>query len=160
MAAGVSSREALAPWTEQVAELGAALVEARTEAIALLAPAFAERAGELGLPDARLVYAGEPPTVAALEARLDRDVERGATGLGPHLDDIAIVSGPRDLRSFGSQGEQRLAVLALLLAEAEAIVERVGVAAAPPARRRALRARSLPAAASSASASPRPGRRS
>jgi DNA replication and repair protein RecF len=128
VAAGISTREALTPWTEQVAELGAALVEARTEAIALLAPAFAERAGELGLPEARLVYAGEPPTAAALEARLDRDVERGTTGLGPHLDDVAIVSGPRDLRSFGSQGEQRLAVLALLLAEAEAIAERVGVA--------------------------------
>jgi len=37
---------------------------------------------------------------------------------------VAIVSGSRDLRQFGSQGEQRLAVLALLLAEAELIVER------------------------------------
>src|SRR5207302_11151402 len=43
------------------------------------------------------------------------------TGLGPHLDDVQILSGTRDLRSFGSQGEQRLAVLALLLAEAEVI---------------------------------------
>ena len=129
VALGLSSREALAPWTEQVVELGVALVEARTEAIALLAPAFAERAGELGLPEAKLVYGGEPPTVAGLEARLDKDVDRGATGLGPHLDDVAIVSGQRDLRSFGSQGEQRLAVLALLLAEAQAITERLG---APP----------------------------
>ena len=48
-----------------------------------------------------------------------RDLERGTTGLGPHLDDVLIASGDRDLRSFGSQGEQRLAVLALLLAEAE-----------------------------------------
>jgi len=128
VAAGLSSRDALTPWTERVAALGRALVEARTEAIALLAPDFAERAGELGLPEARLAYSGEPPTTEALDARLDRDVERGSTGLGPHLDDVAIVSGPRDLRSFGSQGEQRLAVLALLLAEAEAIVERLGVA--------------------------------
>ena len=77
--------------------------------------------------DASLGYDGEPPTIAALEARLDRDLERGATGLGPHLDDIAIRSGDRDLRTFGSQGEQRLAVLALLLAEAELIAERRGV---------------------------------
>ena len=41
------------------------------------------------------------------------------TGLGPHLDDVLIASGDRDLRQFGSQGEQRLAVLSLLLAEAE-----------------------------------------
>ena len=43
---------------------------------------------------------------------------------GPHLDEIGIKSGDRDLRTFGSQGEQRLAVLALLLAEAELIGER------------------------------------
>jgi DNA replication and repair protein RecF len=126
--AGFSSRAALEPWTEQVASLGRALVEARREAISTLAPAFAERAGELGLPQARLQYAGEPPSEEALELRLERDLERGTTGLGPHLDDVAILSGPRELRSFGSQGEQRLAVLSLLLAEAEVIVARTGIA--------------------------------
>jgi DNA replication and repair protein RecF len=125
-AAGFSSRDALAPWTEQVATLGAELVEARGEVLAALAPGFAERADELGLPATRMTYDGEPPTVAALEARLDRDVERGATGLGPHLDDVALTSGARDLRNFGSQGEQRLTVLALLLAEAELIADRRG----------------------------------
>ena len=114
------------PWTERVAALGRDLVEARHEVVARLAPEFAERAGELGLPVARMTYAGDPPTVEALEARLDRDVERGATGLGPHLDDVVLTSGTRDLRSFGSQGEQRLTVLALLLAEAELIAERRG----------------------------------
>jgi DNA replication and repair protein RecF len=125
---GYSSRDALAPWTEQVATLGRALVEARSEVIASLAPGFADRAGELGLPAARMNYEGEPPTVEALEARLDRDLERGSTGLGPHLDDVLLTSGSRDLRSFGSQGEQRLTVLALLLAEAELIAERRGYA--------------------------------
>jgi DNA replication and repair protein RecF len=94
----------------------------------VLAPGFAERAGELGLPAARMTYAGEPPTADALEARLDRDLDRGSTGLGPHLDDVALTSGTRDLRSFGSQGEQRLTVLALLLAEAELIADRRGFA--------------------------------
>jgi DNA replication and repair protein RecF len=98
------------------------------EVIAQLAPGFAARAEELGLPSARMTYEGEPPTPAALEARLDRDVERGTTGLGPHLDDILLSSGARDLRSFGSQGEQRLTVLALLLAEAELIAEQRGFA--------------------------------
>ena len=126
VAGGYSSRDALAPWTEQVASLGRALVEARSEVLAALAPGFAERAGELGLPAARMTYDGEPPTADALEARLDRDLERGSTGLGPHLDDVALTSGARDLRSFGSQGEQRLTVLALLLAEAELIAARRG----------------------------------
>jgi DNA replication and repair protein RecF len=127
VAAGFSSREALEPWTEQVATLGRELVEARMETLSTMAPGFAERAEELGLPVARLVYSGEPPTQEELEARLDRDLDRGSTGLGPHLDDVALMSGTRDLRSFGSQGEQRLTVLALLLAEAELIAERRGL---------------------------------
>jgi DNA replication and repair protein RecF len=123
---GYSTRAALEPWTERVATLGRELVAARTEALALLGAAFAERAGELGLPGATLAYLGESSSAAALEARLDRDVERGATGLGPHLDDVAIAAADRDLRRFGSQGEQRIAVLSLLLAEAEAIADRRG----------------------------------
>jgi DNA replication and repair protein RecF len=128
VSAGFSSRDAVSPWTGQVATLGSELVEARMEVIAQLAPGFAARAEELGLPSARMTYEGEPPTVVTLEARLDRDVERGTTGLGPHLDDVLLSSGSRDLRSFGSQGEQRLTVLALLLAEAELIMERRGFA--------------------------------
>jgi DNA replication and repair protein RecF len=124
---GLSSRDALSPWTTRVAELGTALVEARREAVALLEPGFAETARELGLEAARLEYDAEPPTVEELEARLDRDVDRGTTGLGPHLDDVALLAGTRDLRGFGSQGEQRLTVLSLLLAEAALIGERRGV---------------------------------
>ena len=116
---GLSGRDALDPWTEQVAVLGAELVARRRETLAVLGPPFAERAEELGLLAARLGYDAEPPTREALDARLDRDLERGATGVGPHLDDVLIGSGERDLRQYGSQGEQRLAVLSLLLAEAE-----------------------------------------
>jgi len=120
---GLSTRDALAPWNERVAELGAELVEARRRVLDLLSPGFAERAGELGLEAATLEYRGEPVTLEALESRIDRDLERGATGLGPHLDEIAVLADTRDLRSFGSQGEQRLAVLSLLLAEADLIAE-------------------------------------
>lgn len=129
VAGGWSTRDALAPWTEQVASLAAELVAARREALTLLGQPFAERAAELGLADAALRYDAEAPSAADLDARLDRDLERGVTGLGPHLDDVTIASGDRDLRSFGSQGEQRLAVLALLLAEAELVADRRG---APP----------------------------
>jgi DNA replication and repair protein RecF len=115
----LAAADVLPPWTERVAEAGAALVDARRAVLDRLAPSFAERAGELGLPAAQLAYDAEPPTVAALEARLQRDIDRGVTGLGPHLDDVLVTSDGRDLRQFGSQGEQRLAILSLLLAEAE-----------------------------------------
>jgi DNA replication and repair protein RecF len=121
--ARLSDRAALEPWTERIARLGTTLVEARRATLETLAPAFAARADELGLPDARLGYDAAPPTREALEARLAQDIERGTTGLGPHLDDVLVASGDRDLRQFGSQGEQRLAVLSLLLAEAELLPE-------------------------------------
>ena len=123
---GSSTRDALAPWNEQVSRLGAELVTGRQAVVAALQPRFAERAEELGLPQAELRYEGEAPTAAQLEERVDRDLERGATGLGPHLDDLGVLSAERDLRTFGSQGEQRLAVLALLLGEAELLEERRG----------------------------------
>jgi DNA replication and repair protein RecF len=126
IAQGASSRAALAPWNDQVSRLGAALVEGRAETVAELQPRLRERAGELGLAEAELRYEADPPTVEELEARTERDLERGTTSLGPHLDDVGILSAGRDLRAFGSQGEQRLAVLALLLAEAELLEERRG----------------------------------
>ena len=129
VAAGFSDREALSPWTQQVAELGLALVGARQDALVLLREPFAETAAELGLPAAKLVYDAEPPTAEQLDRLLPRDLERGTTGAGPHLDEIGIQSAARDLRAFGSQGEQRLAVLSLLLAEATLIADR---RAAPP----------------------------
>jgi DNA replication and repair protein RecF len=116
---GLSGRDAIEPWTTQVAALAAELVERRRDTLAALAPGFARHADALGLPDAVLGYDAVAPTVADLGARLQRDVDRGSTGLGPHLDDVLVASGTRDLRQFGSQGEQRLAVLALLLAEAD-----------------------------------------
>jgi DNA replication and repair protein RecF len=124
--AGFSTRDAISPWTAQVAELGDALVRARREAIELLSRAFTEAAGDLGLAAAALTYDGEPPTVATLDARLEGDIERGVTGIGPHLHELRIDAGGRDLRVFGSQGEQRMSVLGLVLAEAEVLRDRSG----------------------------------
>ena len=126
---GASTREAVEPWTEQVATLGAELDAARAGLAALLAPGFAAHAAALGLADASFAYEEQGLTARGLAGRLDRDLERGTTGLGPHLRDVEIRAGERELRGFGSQGEQRTAVLALVLAEAGALAERRG---APP----------------------------
>lgn len=115
---GFAMRDILAPWTSRVAELGTALVEARRSLIDALSPGFHARLAELGLERGALSYSGEPPTVSLLEHRLDADIAAGTTGLGPHRDDVRVVAEGHDLRSFGSQGQQRLALLALLLAEA------------------------------------------
>jgi DNA replication and repair protein RecF len=120
---GLAGADVVSPWTDRVATAGAELVAARHAALELLALPFAERAGELGLPDAQLRYEGDQPSLEELESRLQRDIDRGTTGTGPHLHDVLITSAGRDLRQFGSQGEQRLSVLSLLLAEAELLPE-------------------------------------
>jgi DNA replication and repair protein RecF len=118
---GASSLDALRPWTASVVSLGEALVEARQTALARLAEPFARIAGELGLDDASIAYEGDAPTATELDRRLERDLERGLTGAGPHLHEVRVEAGGRELRVYGSQGEQRMAVLGLVLAEAEAL---------------------------------------
>jgi DNA replication and repair protein RecF len=119
-----STLDAVAPWTESVATLGTELVRARREALELLAAPLESCASSLGLDDLSASYEGEPPTAEALVARIEHDLRRGVTGLGPHLHEIRIAAAGRDLRVYGSQGEQRAAVLALVLAEASALGDR------------------------------------
>jgi len=124
--AGLSSRDAVAPWTAQLSRLGSELDAARAAAVAELAPGFAAHGETLGLASATLRYEERGLTPEELDARLQRDLERGTTGAGPHLRDVDLLAGTRDLRSFGSQGEQRAAVLALVLAEAALLADRRG----------------------------------
>jgi DNA replication and repair protein RecF len=127
--AGVSTGEAVAPWSERVSALGSELDAARARLAAELEPGFSRHAALLGLSGATVSYEERGLPLEELEARLDRDLDRGTTGAGPHLRDVEIRAGERDLRSFGSQGEQRTAVLALLLAEAAVLGDSRG---APP----------------------------
>jgi DNA replication and repair protein RecF len=124
--ANLSSADALVPWTDQVVELGRELVNGRRAVLDALGEPFARLTRTFGLDAGRLAYEGAPPTRAELDDRLARDLERGTTSAGPHLHDVGILAGDRDLRSYGSQGEQRLSVLSLLLAEAELIAARRG----------------------------------
>src|SRR4051812_40436791 len=83
-AGGYSSRDAIAPWTEQVATLGRRLVEARTEGVAWLSPLFSPRGGGLGVPCPREDLQGGPPADETPRARPRRGPGRGKAGRGPH----------------------------------------------------------------------------
>jgi DNA replication and repair protein RecF len=128
--AGRAGRGSLPAWDAEVARHGVALRDHRAEACALLAEPFTRAAEDLGLAGvAALRY--RPRTAAEdaealaqeLAERTDGDVERGFTGHGPHRDEILLQREGRELRVFGSQGEQRLGLLALLLAEREALAQ-------------------------------------
>jgi DNA replication and repair protein RecF len=125
---GRGSRQSLASWNAQLAAHGVALMRDREQAIEAVADLFRQASGALGLDgDPSLAYrprsrARDPEELAAeLAEHLESDLERGFTGHGPHRDDVVTLREGRDLRTYGSQGQQRLALLALLLAERETI---------------------------------------
>jgi DNA replication and repair protein RecF len=55
--------------------------------------------------------------LAKLESRRSRELAAGNTLYGPHRDDLRLLTNGRDLRLYGSRGQQRSAALALKLAE-------------------------------------------
>lgn len=125
---GVSSPSTLSTWDTELAEQGVRLMIDRAEAVELLAPRFAELGALLGLPDGpTLRYRPRSSALDAatlieeLAARQPADIERGFTAHGPHRDDIALGHGGRSLRRYGSQGQQRVALLALLFAERDVL---------------------------------------
>ena len=127
LAGGYGTPEDLRIWDAGLARAAAPLIEARAEAVAELAAPFAAAAAELGLEDAELEYAPraagtEEEIQAGLEERRDQDIRLGRSSWGPHLDELKLTSGSRSLRRFGSQGQQRAALLALLFAEREALL--------------------------------------
>jgi len=125
---GRASASSLPAWDAELARHAIALRDDRAAAVALLVPRFAALAGDLGLGgEAELRYRPRSRALDAaqlaeeLAARTESDLERGFTGHGPHRDDLGLLRGGRELRTYGSQGEQRLALLALLLAERETL---------------------------------------
>ena len=125
---GAVTRSSLGTWDLEVGRHAIAIRADRDRAIALVAAGTATLAEDLGLsgpvelryrPRSRAQTAED--FAAELAERLDGDLERGFTGHGPHRDDLALIRAGRDLRVYGSQGEQRLGLLALLLAEREAL---------------------------------------
>ncbi|MEM7131387.1 MAG: DNA replication/repair protein RecF [Chloroflexota bacterium] len=61
-----------------------------------------------------------------LTSRRNREIAAGVTLYGPHRDDLAFVANGRDLRTYGSRGQQRSAALSLKLAEVQTMTERTG----------------------------------
>ena len=57
----------------------------------------------------------------ALDRAFDRDLRRGVTTVGPHRDDVDLSLDGKDMRTYGSAGQQRTAAIALRLLEANTL---------------------------------------
>ena len=129
-------RNVLAPWNEQLARVGVELAGRRRAAVEALEvearglyPTLAGTgAVSLQYGEALGAAAGEPEFLAALDARFLEEARRGQTMVGPHRDDLLIEVDGRDLRLYGSRGQQRLMALTLRLAEAGPVARAVGSA--------------------------------
>ena len=125
---GLTGPEALPSWDERLAAEAEPLIDARSEAVKALSEPFAAIAGRLGLPGSEISFrpraAGDREQIAAeLARRRGDDLGRAYTSYGPQLDEVEIRLGGRPVRRFGSQGQQRLALLALLFAERAALID-------------------------------------
>jgi DNA replication and repair protein RecF len=126
--AGDASAASLPSWDERLAADAFPLIAARSDAVGTLADPFSDLARRLGLPDAEISYrprvsGGRAELIEELARRRERDLGRAYTSYGPQLDEVELRVGGRPLRRFGSQGQQRLALLALLFAERAALLD-------------------------------------
>lgn len=122
---------ALAPWDEQLAVLGASIMLARAELLERLTPIASSQHETLsdGLESLDVEYEPSVPLTGrtdlvsalfdALASGAERDYYRGYTATGPHRDDLKLSLDCTDVRVYGSQGQQRTAVLSLKLAQLE-----------------------------------------
>jgi DNA replication and repair protein RecF len=131
---GASDAE-VSVWEPALAEHGSRLIEARARWVADSAPKFtrlAESIGEIGQATIRYVSpfaeseARHDVLLAALEEKRPLDMRRGLTHVGPHRDDLELTLDGRDLRLFGSAGQQRTAAIALRMLEAATLRDHAG----------------------------------
>ena len=131
------------PWEGEMARSGAFLVEKRWEFTVRIAPLYERLYARLSPREmstlgyeSDLLAAGEerPQAEQIAERFLERlgkrrsqERERGNTLSGPQTDDLRIEHGRRPIRSFGSQGQQRTAVICLKMAEVELLRTEQGV---------------------------------
>ena len=130
-------KDTITIWNEQLATYGAKIIMSRLSLIENLKPVVKDihklltsNKEDLEIEYQGLVASSENDLKIALlkkyEESLEKDIRLGFTSVGPHRDDIKIASNGIDLRSFGSQGQQRTAAITLKLAELEVFKSNIG----------------------------------
>ena len=125
----------VAVWEPALAEHGTVLIEARAKWVDDCATEFARISAEIGEHGpAAMRYvspfadseARHDVLLAAFEEKRALDMKRGLTHVGPHRDDLELTLDGRDLRLFGSAGQQRTAAIALRMLEAATLRDHAG----------------------------------
>ncbi|HYE66721.1 MAG TPA: DNA replication/repair protein RecF [Pyrinomonadaceae bacterium] len=119
------TQELIAPWNEQLISLSASIQRARTDYVARLNEALERRL--FGSEDITIRYVSslegkgdlddyERLIAERLRLRLPAEMAAGYALIGPHRDDLEVLFDGRDMRAYGSSGQQRSALIILDLA--------------------------------------------
>jgi DNA replication and repair protein RecF len=117
--------EIIAPWNEQLVSLSAEIHRARADYVERLRDVLERRL--FGREDITIRYVSslegkgdlssyETLIADRLSLRLTAEISAGYALIGPHRDDLEILFDGRDMRAFGSSGQQRSALIMLDLA--------------------------------------------
>lgn len=136
---GKSSPDLLHPWDEQLAAAAANITKKRLEAVkklTMLANLHHRKitASRENLAVTYFLNGSSQDKVDDLSGwyheqmkyQRKQDIMSGSTSIGPHRDDLIFLVNGKNMRNFGSQGQQRTGVLALKLAELEFIKSETG----------------------------------
>ena len=126
-----SLKDTVSVWDDQLVRYGSDIIRRRRSFVEELLPVVKEKHSLLsgGCEDLVLSYAPnvtEDMYAEKLIRGLDHDLFMKATGTGPHRDDIEVTVNDRNVRLYGSQGQQRTAALSMKLAEIDLVRKRVG----------------------------------
>jgi DNA replication and repair protein RecF len=128
IAAGEEAQDVLEAWDQELVRISGEVVAARAAAVLEMQPDVAAYHAEIAAGERlEIRYEGPPENLAeAVHNSLAEDLRRGSTTVGPHHDDLRLLLGGQEARAYGSQGQQRTAVVSLKLAEAELVTRRTG----------------------------------
>ena len=125
-----SVKQTIGVWNEQLAMVGAYIIRERLKYIEKMKEYIGNIHGfltndkeslDIVYPNYQSLDINEIKSqlVKELEVNFDRDFRLGYTSVGPHRDDLKFYINGKEVKVFGSQGQQRTVALSIKLAEVE-----------------------------------------
>ncbi len=121
-----SLKDTLFPWDIQLVQFGGKIIRQRQSFVDNISEIAAKVYSKITSEKENLEIIYKPSVSTSdfekkVKKNIDRDIFYGTTSTGPHKDDISFLINGFDAKDYGSQGQQRCAVLSSKLAEIEII---------------------------------------